>query len=190
MLGCDDCGLAGHGHDRIEIPRCQRVGKIAEILGEKRADQCNVGTQRSLDQVAFSVDVDFLLAFLDDRADPGWSQYPAESKTPGTNALDERALRDEVDGHLSVEHLPLCLRVKSDVTRDRPAYQTFVNELSNAAAWKCRIVGNNREVFLSLPYQLVDHALRCTDSHEAANHQRCTVRDQGDGILDRNRFHG
>src|SRR5262245_18154890 len=190
MLGCDDCGFTGHGYDRIEIPRCQRVGKIAEIVGEKRADQCKVGTQRSLDQVAFPVDVDFLLAFLDDRADPGWSQYPAESKSAGTNALDERAQWHEVDGRLPVEHLPLSLRVKSDVARDRPAYQTFVNELSNAAAGKCRIVSNNSEVFLSLPHQLVDHALRGPDSHEAANHQRCTVRDQGDGILDRNRFHG
>src|SRR5262245_16397149 len=156
MLGCDDCGLAGHGHDRIEIPGCQRVGKIAEIVGEKRADQCKVGTQRSLDQVAFPVDVDFLLAFLDDRADPGWSQYPAESKSAGTNALDERALWHEVDGHLPVEHLPLSLRVKSDVARDRPAYQTFVNELSNAAGRRCRMVGNNSEGCRCLPTTFVD----------------------------------
>ena len=38
VLSCDDRGLAGHGNDRIKIACCQRVGKIAKIVGKKCAD--------------------------------------------------------------------------------------------------------------------------------------------------------
>src|SRR5262249_38726611 len=136
-----------------------------------------------------SVYVDFLLAFLDDRTDPGRRQYSAEPKTAGANTLDERALRDKIDSHFSTEHLLLRFWIESDVTRDRPAHQTFIDELSNAATRNRRVVCDDGEVFLSLAHQFVDHAFRGTDGHEAANHQRSTIRDHGDGVLHGNCFH-
>src|SRR5215468_5491933 len=145
VLGCDDRGLARHGNDRIEITRSQYVGKIAKIVGEKCTDQSKIGSQRRLNQVGLSVHVDFLLSFFDDRADSGWRQYSAEPKTSGANAFDKRALRDKIDSHFPAEHLLLRLGIESDVTRDRPAHQSFVNELSNAATGNRRVVCNDGE---------------------------------------------
>src|SRR5262249_44792741 len=147
MFGRDDRGLASHDDDRIEIARSQRVGKIAKIVREKCADQVKVGAQRGFVHVGLSVSVVFLLPSLDDRPDPGGRQYPAEPKTAGANTLDERALRDKIDSHFSTEHLLLRFWIESDVTRDRPAHQTFIDELSNAATRNRRVVCDDGEAF-------------------------------------------
>jgi len=71
VLGGNNGGLSSHRDDRVEISRGQSVGKVAEIVGEKCSDQSKVGAQCRLKQVALSVDVDLLFAFLDDSADAG-----------------------------------------------------------------------------------------------------------------------
>ena len=43
VLRGDDDGIGSHGHHRIEIARGERVLKIAQIVGEKRMDQREVG---------------------------------------------------------------------------------------------------------------------------------------------------
>src|SRR5262249_37841082 len=144
VFGCDNGGLASHGDNRIEISRCQSVRKVAEIVSKKCGDQREVGAQRCLNQVIFSVDIDPLFAFLNNRADSGRGQYSAKAKTAGTNAFDESALRDEVDGHLSSDHLLLRLGIESDVTCDGPADQAFIDELSYTTARNRRIICNHR----------------------------------------------
>ena len=72
MFGCNNGCLTSHRDDRVKISRRQSVGEIAEIVGEKCTDQRKVGAQRRLKQVALSVDIDFLLAFLNNRADASW----------------------------------------------------------------------------------------------------------------------
>jgi hypothetical protein len=56
----------------------QRVRQVAEIIGQERMDESEIGTQRSLDEVRLSVDLDALLALLDDRSDAGRCQHAAE----------------------------------------------------------------------------------------------------------------
>ena len=50
VLRRDDDGIGRHRHDRIEIARGQRVGEIAEIVGQKGVDQREFGAQRGLEQ--------------------------------------------------------------------------------------------------------------------------------------------
>src|SRR5579862_3759787 len=48
VLGRHDHGVGGHCHDGIEVSRGQRVGEIAEIVGQESMDQCEVRVQRGL----------------------------------------------------------------------------------------------------------------------------------------------
>ena len=48
MFRCDNGCLTSHRDDRVKISRGQRVGKIAEIVGEKCTDQREVGAQGRL----------------------------------------------------------------------------------------------------------------------------------------------
>ena len=72
MLRCNNRGCSSHSHNWIEISTRQSVRKVAEIVSEKRTDQCKVGAQRRFNQVALSVDFDSLLALLNDRAKSSW----------------------------------------------------------------------------------------------------------------------
>src|SRR5262249_26597387 len=113
-----------------------------------------------------------------------------ESKAARPNPLNKSPLRNKVDGHLPVEHLALRLRIESDVTGDGPADKALVDQFSNAATWNRGVIRNDREIPFSLPYQFIDDTLGGPDTHEAANHKACSIRNHGDGIFDRNRFHG
>ena len=48
VFGCDNGCLTSHRDDRVEISRGQRVGKVAEIVGEKCTDKRKVGAQGRL----------------------------------------------------------------------------------------------------------------------------------------------
>ena len=39
VVRVDDDGLGGHRDHRVEVARGQRVGEVAEIIGEERVDQ-------------------------------------------------------------------------------------------------------------------------------------------------------
>ena len=93
--------------------------QVADVVGDKRLHQREVGTERGLEEIGFALDLDALLAFLDDRADAGRRQHAAEPVAAGADALDQRALRNEVDLELAGDHLLLRLGVETDVTGDR-----------------------------------------------------------------------
>ena len=76
----------------IEVARRQRIAEIAQIVGEERLDQGEVGAQRDLKQIRLSADLNSLLADLDRSADAGLGQNTAQSIATSANALDERAL--------------------------------------------------------------------------------------------------
>ena len=101
VLRGDDDGVGRHRHDRIEVAGRQRVLKIAEIVGQERVNQREVGMQRRLQQIGLSGHFDLLLALFDERADAGRRQDAAEAAAAGADALDERALRHQVDRHLA-----------------------------------------------------------------------------------------
>ena len=42
MLGGDNDRVRCHGHHGIEVASGQSVGQVAEIVGQKRMDQCKV----------------------------------------------------------------------------------------------------------------------------------------------------
>src|SRR5262249_49781501 len=72
---------------------------------------------------------------------------------------------------------------------NRLAHEAGVDQLAYAAAWDRRIIGDDREISFSLPHELIDDALGRADAHKSANHEAGSLRDHGDGIFDRKRFH-
>ena len=130
----DDDGVGGHRHDRIEIARGQRIGEVAEIVGEEGMHQREIGAQRGLEQVRLAVDLDPLLAFLDQRADAGRRQHAAEAAAAGADALDEGALRDQLDRDLLAQHLLLRLRIEPDMGADHARHLRAVEQLADALA--------------------------------------------------------
>jgi hypothetical protein len=86
MVGCDhanrndvfrgnDDSIGCHRHHGIEIARCQGLGEIAEVICQKCVNQREIGAERSLQQELLAVNLDLLLAFLDEGADAGRRQY-------------------------------------------------------------------------------------------------------------------
>ena len=57
------------------------------------------------------------LAFLDDGPDARRRQHASKAAAAGPNALDERALRHQVDRHFVGHHLLLYVRIEPDVAR-------------------------------------------------------------------------
>src|SRR3974390_2849335 len=51
----DDHCIGGHCHDGIEVPCGQRIGQVAEIVGQKGMDQREVRVQCGLDQIGFAL---------------------------------------------------------------------------------------------------------------------------------------
>jgi hypothetical protein len=91
--------------------------------------------------------------------------------TGGANALDQRALRHELDLHFASEHLLLSFGIEPDVARNDPAHQIRRHEFPDADARQRRVVGDHREVALALADELVDDPLGRANTHEAAHHQ-------------------
>jgi hypothetical protein len=152
-------------------------------------DQCEVGAKRDFQQIGFPVNFDLLFALLDRGADAGRRQDTAKTITAGANPLDERPLRHELDVQFTRRHLPLGLRVETDMAHDYLAQQPGCDKLSNSPSGRRRIVGNNRKVPLILPNNLVDNSFRSADGHESSNHQTRAVGDHRDRLFERYGLH-
>jgi hypothetical protein len=76
MLGRYDRSVRRHSNDRIKITCRQSVGKIADIIRKECFDQTELRTESGFDQVGLAVDLNFLLALFDDRADAGNGMDP------------------------------------------------------------------------------------------------------------------
>ena len=57
----DDDGVGRHRHDRVEVACRQRIGEVAEIVGQEGMHQREMGAQRGLEQVSLAVDLDLRL---------------------------------------------------------------------------------------------------------------------------------
>ena len=87
------------------------------FFGQERLDQRIVGAQGGLQQVVPAVERNLLLALLDHGPDACRSQYAAEARPAGTDALDESSLGHEVHLRLAFDHQLLGLRVEADMSR-------------------------------------------------------------------------
>src|SRR5262249_56543260 len=107
----------------------------------------------------------------------------------GADALDQRALRDQIDRHFSGDHLLLGLGIKADMAGDGAADEPGIDELTDTAPRERRIVRDNGQIAFALPHELVDETLGSSDAHEPPDHQGRTVGDERNGFGDGNRFH-
>src|SRR3954447_25021472 len=114
----DHC-ISRHGHQRIEVPSCECVGEIAEVVAEERVHEREVGPQRGLKQIRPAVDLDRAFVVLNHRAEPGWREPPTEAAAAGPDALDQGSLRYEVDLESAGHHLLLGFGVEADMADDR-----------------------------------------------------------------------
>src|SRR3954447_1528993 len=97
MLDFRNRDLCSRRHHRVEVPRCLAIDEIARGLALPGMDDREVGEQAALHQICFAVEFLDLLAFGNQRADPGfgvegWNTRPARS-----DALGERTLRIEFE---------------------------------------------------------------------------------------------
>src|SRR6516162_10314981 len=134
-------------------------------------DEREVGAQRRFHQIFSAVDLDLLLAFLDDGADSGRREYATESAAAGADAFDQRALRNQIDRHLARDHLLLRLWIETDVACDGASHQTRIDKFADSAAGEGRVVGDDGEIAFSLPDQFIEQTFRGANPHEPANHQ-------------------
>ena len=94
-LGHGDACRGGHGG--IEVPRATPVDEVAEPVGARRPDEREVAAQRRLQHVAAPVELPLLAAARRVGADAGRRVERGEAGAAGTHALDQRALRDELE---------------------------------------------------------------------------------------------
>ena len=183
FVGFHDHRVGRHGDHRVEVARRQRVVEIADVVGEKRLHQREIGAQRGLEQVGLALDLDALLPFLHDGAHARGRQHAAKAEAAGADALDQRALRHEVHLQLAGEHLLLRLRVEADMARDRLLHRAGADQLADADAGERVVVGDHREVPLALAHELVHQALGRAHAHEPADHHARAVGYQRRGVL-------
>ena len=145
--------------------------------------QREIGPQRGFEQIRFAVDLDPLLAFLDQGADAGRRQHAAEAAAAGADALDEGALRDQLDRDLVAQHLLLRFRIEPDMRADHARHLRAVEQLADALAGRGRVIADQGKVRLLLAHQFVEQALRRADGHEAADHDARAVRDHRNGFF-------
>src|SRR4051794_16159916 len=179
-LGQDDTG--GHGHQRIEVPRRQRIGQIADVVGLLGVEESEVGLDRLLEKERAPIDLKGLLALPDQRAPSGRGQPPPQPVAAGTDALGQRALGNQLDLDPPRQHLPLGFRVGADMARDHPADQLGVDQLADPDAGTGRVIGNDGPVLLALAHHLIDETGRRAHGHEAPDHQAGAIGDPGDDL--------
>src|SRR3954467_1198048 len=79
-LGQDDAG--GHGHQGIEVPRRQRISQVADVVSLLGVEESEVGLERFLEKERAPIDLEDLLALLDQRARSGRGQHAAQAVPP------------------------------------------------------------------------------------------------------------
>ena len=110
-------------------------------------------------------------------ADACGREHAAQAVAGGADALDQRALRHQLDFERAGQHFLLRLGVEADVARDGLAHHARANQLADAGAGQRIVVGDDRQVALFLAHQLVDQPLGRAHAHEAADHHARPVGD-------------
>jgi hypothetical protein len=82
---------------RIEVPRAAAIREVAVAVRAMRAHDRDVGTDRALEHVAAAVELAHLLARGRVGADAGRRVDRGEPRPARAHALDERALRHELE---------------------------------------------------------------------------------------------
>ena len=111
VFGRDNHRVGRHRHHRIKVTSGEHIGQVAEVIGNKRMDKREIRAHRGLEQEGLPIELDMLLALLDDCPDSGWGQHASETAAASADALDQRALRHQVDRDLLCHHLLLRLRI-------------------------------------------------------------------------------
>jgi hypothetical protein len=190
MFGGDDHRVGGHRHDRIEVAGREGIGEVAGIVGKKCMYQREIGAQRGLQQICLPIHIDLLLTFLDEGAHAGRCQHSTEAAAAGTDALDEGALRDQVDRDLLAQHLLLSLRIQPNMSADHARHLRALEQLADALSRRGRVIADQGKARFLLPHQFVEQAVRRADAHETGDHDAGAIRDHGNCFFSGNGLHG
>ena len=113
-----DHDICGDRHQGIEVGGGQTISQIADcnrrLCARMSAKSARNGSSSRnclplISMIRFSI--------FDNGADAGWGEYAAKPGASGANTLHERALRNEVDLDLALNHLFLCARIGADLRR-------------------------------------------------------------------------
>jgi len=98
-------------------------------------------------------------------------------------------LQHELDLELARHHLALRLGIEPDMAHHDLAEEPRFDELADPLSGHGGVIGADGQIPLALAENLVDEALGRADGHEAADHEARAVRDEGDGLLEREGAH-
>src|SRR5262249_35067697 len=96
-----------------------------------------------LEQIFCTAHLDHALALLYGGADAGGSEHSTEPKAPGADALDEGALRHQINAHAPRKHLLLGARIEPYMAGDGAGNEARIDELADASSWRAGVVGDD-----------------------------------------------
>ena len=114
---------------------------------------------------------------------PGRGEHAAEAHAAGADALDQRALRDELDLDLARDHLRLGFGVEPDVRGDEALDRAGADELADPPAGPGGVVGDDGEMLRAAADQRVDQPMGRAGAHEAADQEPRAVGYQRRGRI-------
>src|SRR5262249_56148065 len=97
------------------------------------------------------MDLNLALAFFDHRTDTGRRQNAAEAGAAGANALNQGALRHQIDANLAGDHVLLRFGVEADMARHHLRRQARGDDLAQSPARPGPDLCNTRLASTALP---------------------------------------
>ncbi|MNI32658.1 hypothetical protein D3C73_865790 [compost metagenome] len=177
LLHFHDADLAGHRAGRVEVARGLAEHQVAGLVGLPGLDQGNVGAQRGFHHVVLAVELTGFLAFGHHRAIAGSGEERRDTRTTGTQAFGQGALRIELQLQLAGQELPFELLVLAHVGRnhllDLPGFQ----QLAQAEAIHAGVVGDHGQALGATVAQRGDQCFRNTAQAEATHGQNLAISD-------------
>ena len=106
---------------------------------------------------------------------------PPKPDAAGADALDQRALRNQIDLDLAGDHFGLGFGIEADVRGDELGDRASADQLADPSPGPGGVVGDDREVLRAATHEGVDEAMRRAGAHEAADQEGRAVGDQRRG---------
>src|SRR6202030_1292289 len=132
VVGVDDAGLDEmldlcngdlrcRRHHRVEVARSLPVDEVAFAIGLPGMDDCEIGHEAALHNIALPVEVANFLALRDEGADACLGEKGWNAGTPGPYPLRKSTLRIEFEFELAAEIKVGKELVFADIRRNHPA---------------------------------------------------------------------
>src|SRR5215469_14299394 len=181
-----DCRLRRHGHNRIEIPRCQPVRQVPEFIGLFRLDQRELCMNRLLQDAALPVDLALFLAIRHFGSHTYGRIETHQSRSRRAHPLAQDSLRHQLAGHFPFRKSFLkMIRVRPGKRTDHVLHLSILEHDSQLAVSRSAIIADRGDPFYATFGKCLDQIVGKTCSAKSTEHNPCAVRNIGYRRLER-----